>query len=241
MKALILAGGKGSRLQEQTSQMPKPMLKVGDRRLLDFSLENVARIKVDEIIVVVSYHTEKVINYYGTQYCGIPITYKIQNDPQGVVHAIECAVGALEDSDFMLMLCDEVMIKPNHEAMLEEFKKGNIFALCGVSQVEDINQVKQTYSLIHDSRSGRIFRLIEKPRRPSSNIMGTGNCMFKNEILSYIDVCPTHHLRKEKELPDLIQCAVDDGHIVKAFPIAERYINVNTLEDLKETNLLFES
>ena len=52
-----------------------------------------------------------------------------------------------------------------------------------------------------------------------SNIMGTGNCIFKGEIVNYIDMTPVHYQRKEKELPDLIQSAVDDGEIVNMFNI----------------------
>jgi dTDP-glucose pyrophosphorylase len=64
--------------------------------------------------------------------------------------------------------------------------------------------------------------------------MGTGNCIFRSEILSYIDETPINHHRGEKELPDLIQCAVDDGNTVKSFVLGDMYFNVNSLEDLEE-------
>jgi nucleoside-diphosphate-sugar epimerase len=98
MKALILAGGRGSRLGSLREQhaAPKPLLEVGGKRLIDFSLQNAVAIGVTEIIVVVSAFTEAVINHYGSAYRGTPIRYKIQNEPHGVVHAIECAAGALD-------------------------------------------------------------------------------------------------------------------------------------------------
>ena len=62
--------------------------------------------------------------------------------------------------------------------------------------------------------------------------MGTGNCIFKNEIFDYIEYTPISYVRKEKELPDLIQCAVDDGNPVKLFFIGSKYFNINTADDI---------
>ena len=63
--------------------------------------------------------------------------------------------------------------------------------------------------------------------------MGTGTCIFKNDIYKYIDYTPLHYDRKEKELPDFIQCAIDDGKIVKSFNICDNYTNINTKDDIK--------
>lgn len=69
--------------------------------------------------------------------------------------------------------------------------------------------------------------------------MGTGSCIFRKEIFSYIEQTPINQERKEKELPDLIQCAIDDGNPVNLFEICSRYINVNSEKDLKEAEGLF--
>ena len=235
MKALILAGGRGSRLGSLREQhaAPKPLLEVGGKRLIDFSLQNAVAIGVTEIIVVVSAFTEAVINHYGSAYRGTPIRYKIQNEPHGVVHAIECAAGALDGADFMLMLADEIVIDANHAAMVARFQREQLFAVLGVVAVEDSAQIRKTYSILEDSGSGRIQRLVEKPRRPHNNVMGTGNCVFKADVLSYIDLCPINQVRGEKELPDLIQCAIDDGHPVKTEHVGKRYVNVNESEDFR--------
>lgn len=231
MKALVLAGGKGSRLRDHASDPPKPLMQVGGKRLMDFSLQNAVAAAVDGVVIVVSAFTEGVINQYGSSYHGVPITYKIQNEPKGVVHAIECAAGALDGADFMLMLADEIVIGANHAEMINRFHGEDLFAVLGVVTVDDRAQISKTYAILEDSLSSRIYRLVEKPRRPQNNVMGTGNCLFKNEILSYIDVCPINQARGEKELPDLIQCAIDDGHPVKTHRVGSRYINVNASDD----------
>jgi dTDP-glucose pyrophosphorylase len=240
VKALILAGGKGSRLRDQPDAPPKPLLQVGSKRLMDFSLQNAANAGVDEIIIVVSYFTEAVINHYGSHYRDVPITYKIQNDPRGLVHAIECSAGAIGSSDFILMLADEVFLNISLTPMVKRFHDERLFAILGVVEVDDPRQISKTYSILEDSGTGRIHRLVEKPRRPHNNIMGTGNCVFANAMLSYIDLTPVNQTRGEKELPDLIQCAVDDGQAVKMHRVGERYINVNAMDDFRAAFALLE-
>ena len=80
--------------------------------------------------------------------------------------------------------------------------------------------------------------MIEKPKKALNNWQGTGHCIFKNDLLKYIERTPIHPERGERELPDLIQCAVDDGYLVKIFDICDVYTNINSEEDLKETEKL---
>lgn len=157
----------------------------------------------------------------------------MQWEQKGLVHAIECSRDKIGKADFMLFLADEVLKNPNHSGMIRKFKEESLFVICGIVIVEDITQIRKTYSVIQNDQDGRIYRLIEKPRNPLNNIMGTGNCIFKNEIFEYIKYTPINQQRGEKELPDLIQCAIDDGKIVKSFNVGDNYININTYDDLK--------
>jgi dTDP-glucose pyrophosphorylase len=238
MKALILAGGRGKRLDDLSARNNKCMIRVNSRPAIEYNLDNAAAGGVDEILIVVGYRAEEIINYLGTRYKGMRLRYVIQWEQQGLVHAIECAREALEGEDFLLLLGDEIMINPRHGAMVAEFRKGDVFALCGILKVDDKNLIRRTYTLIQDD-GGRIHRLIEKPRNPFNFYQGTGNCVFRNAILDYIDVTPIHHERNEKELPDLIQCAIDEGRVVKSFNICDKYTNINTEEDIKMGELFF--
>jgi dTDP-glucose pyrophosphorylase len=236
MKAMILAGGRGKRLGDIPNN--KCMLVVRGKPLIEYSLECASRTGVDEIIIVVGYKAEEIINAYGNRHNGKPIKYVIQRELKGLVNAIECAKDTIGKSDFMLMLGDELMFGPRHAEMVGTFKKNVLFALCGVVVVDDINLVSKTYSII-ESPEKRIYRLIEKPKTPLSNVMGTGNCIFSNDILGYIDQTPINQKRGEKELPDLIQCAIDDGKIVKSFPICDKYFNVNSGEEFQRASSCF--
>ncbi|MEO5361815.1 MAG: sugar phosphate nucleotidyltransferase [Nitrospirota bacterium] len=233
MKALVLAGGRGNRINELSSARNKCMISIGGRPVLDYALERTVNAKVSEIVLVVGYKAEEIINSVGNKYRDTPVKYVIQWEQKGLVHAMECARDTIAGSDFILFLGDELMVNPRHRQMIEEFNQAGVFALCGVLWVEDTELIKRTYTMIKDE-SGRIYRLVEKPRNPLNNFMGTGSCVFKNEIFDYAAVTPIHHQRKEKELPDLIQCAIDDGKTVKSFVVCDKYANINSFIDLSE-------
>jgi len=232
MKALILAAGRGKRLGETTAEKNKCLLEVAGRSLLAYSLDCASKIpQVSEIIVVVGYQADQITDKFGNQYGGKPLKYVFQKEQKGLVSAIEYAKDAIGKDDFMLMLGDELMTNPRHLEMIRAFEIENVFGLCGVLVVENRELIKRTYAIFQD-KDGRILRLIEKPQNPANNIMGTGNCLFKNEILDYIPKTPINQNRGEKELPDLIQVAIDDGEIIKPFNICHRYFNVNVKEEM---------
>jgi dTDP-glucose pyrophosphorylase len=184
------------------------------------------------MVVVVGYLAEQIINHFGNSYRGIRVTYAIQREQRGLVHAIETAAPFLKGSDFMLFLADEILLEPNHAAMMERFRAGGLFALCGLTAPADPEDIRRTYAVFED-QCGRILRLVEKPRRAIGRYQGTGNIVFDSRILDYLACTPINQARNERELPDLIQCAIDDGHIVESFPVGGRYININTPEDLR--------
>lgn len=232
MKALILAGGRGNRLEPITEQTNKCMLPLGGRPLIEYSLDNAVAAGVESIVVVVGWLAEQIINTYGNRYRDVPVRYVIQWEQKGLVHAIECSRHQIGESDFMLFLADEILMRPRHVEMIEKFRAEDLFVLCGVTEVEDRSQISKTYSIIAGEDDQRIYRLIEKPSRPMNDTMGTGNCVFSNGIFDYIAQTPINQKRGEKELPDLIQCAIDDGQPVKAFLVGDQYVNVNTVEEI---------
>jgi dTDP-glucose pyrophosphorylase len=234
MKALILAGGRGRRLGNITDSVNKCMLILGGKPILEYNIERAADIQqIDEILIVVGHRAEDIINKYGTRYKDKKIKYVIQWEQKGLVHAIECAKDEIGKDDFFLLLGDEVLVNSRHKEMLKKFTEENLFGICGVLFQKDKSKISRTYTVLTDN-NGRIFRLIEKPRKALNNWQGTGHCIFRNEILHYIERTPIHPERGERELPDLIQCAVDDGQIVKIFNICDEYANINSEEDLIE-------
>lgn len=239
MKAVILAAGRGKRLKNVTDSSNKVMFELAGKPVLEYNLDRAVELDLNELILVVGYRAEDTINRYGINYKDKKITYVIQSEQKGLVHAIECAKDAIGKDDFFLLLGDEVLVNSRHKEMLKAFMSGEVFALCGIMFQKDKEKIKRTYTALTDE-GGRVLRLIEKPKKPLNNWQGTGHCVFKNNLLSYIERTPIHPERGEKELPDLMQGAVDDGQIVKIFDICDEYTNINSEEDLKEAQKLLQ-
>jgi dTDP-glucose pyrophosphorylase len=238
MKALILAGGRGKRLQEFSEEKNKCMVEIGGKMAINFSLDFALQDVIEEIVIIVGYKAEEIINHFGISYGGKKITYVIQHEQKGLVHAIECARKAIDGHDFMLLLGDEVHVDSRHDQMIKSFIDNDIFVICGMVEVEERSFIRNTYSAIF-GEDDKIIRLMEKPNNPTNNMMGTGSCILKNGIYDYIDTTPVHYLRNEKELPDLIQCVIDDGNLVKLFNISKHYVNINMVQDLNMAKDLF--
>jgi len=251
MKALILAGGRGERLGDLTKNSNKCMLLLKGKPVLEYNLRRASEIpEVNEIILVVGYRAEDIINKYGTTFSYTSdegthikkIRYVIQRNLEGLVHAIQCAREAIGEDDIFLLLGDEVFQNSRHREMIRLFSQykddppvDTFFGFCGVVSREKgkTEEIRKTYAILLDD-VGNILRLIEKPQAHFNHWQGTGHCVFKNEILGYLNKTPIHPKRGERELPDLIQCAIDEGKMVKLFRLAEDYTNINSEEDLRE-------
>ena len=232
MKGLILAAGRGSRLREHTEEHSKCMLPMFGKPLIQYSLENAVRAGATEVVIVVAYRAEEIINRFGIEFQGVRLQYVFQDEPQGLVHALECSRETIGNEEFMLFLADEILWAPRHKEMVEKFQSENLAVICGVVHEANLDEIRKTYAVIEDDRDQRIYRLIEKPRNPPNEIRGTGNCIFRAEIFDFVPLTPINQNRSERELPDLIQCAVDDGLPVKSFDIGDGYVNINTPEDI---------
>jgi NDP-sugar pyrophosphorylase family protein len=233
MKALILAAGKGHRVRPLTDDVNKCMLLLNGQPILERVIKNCCQMtNIDEIFIVVGYRAEDIVNYFGITYNGTKISYVIQREQKGLVDAIMCARSKIGDDDFFLLLGDEIVIGSEYEKLISLFQREQNICTIGVSMVSDISRIKKTYTMLHDD-TNRVFRLIEKPSRPLNNLIGTGHVIFKSSIFDYIENVPVNAIRGEKELPDLIQTAIDGGEKVYLSHFCNHYININELADLK--------
>jgi len=107
MQAVVLAAGKGTRLRPLTDDKPKVLVEVDGTPLLEDVFDNLIDCGATELVVVVGYKKEQIIDRYGDAYEGVPITYAHQREQLGLAHGILQAEPHV-DGDFMLMLGDNV-------------------------------------------------------------------------------------------------------------------------------------
>lgn len=239
MKGIILAAGKGERIKELKINH-KSLAVVQNKRVIDYSLNllignNPDSPLVDEIIVVVGYNADAIINYLKEYYKGFPIKYVFQQELLGAAHAIYVAKDLLND-DFIMCMGDEIMINPRLNKMINEFYYTDAMCVCGtILDGKDYSMKPIAYEV---DNSRNILKVIEKPKLYPNDVRGVGECIFQKKALDYLERLQPNPIRKEYEIGNWIQMIIDSGEKVRFFELADAYINVNYAMDIDVANKL---
>lgn len=227
MQLILLAAGKGSRLGLPITN--KCFVKVHDKCLLDHNLEMFLTFGLNEIIIITGYNAKYVRDYIGETYHEIPVKYVMQEPLLGIAHALKIASNYIHD-DFIMCLSDELFIDPTITKMHHFFMNNSCDCLCGaVADTEENIQKAYTMDL---SADGTILQLIEKPNTAFNHWKGTGCCFMKQTMLTVLNKLLPNAKRKEYEMGDWIQLAINCGLICKMYPIAAANFNINTPNDI---------
>ena len=120
MKAVLLAAGKGKRLSPITEKLPKQMIKIAGKPILEYVIEYLIQLNFDNVCIIISPQSEQIKKYFGdgTNY-GIKITYIYQKEQKGTAHATNLAKDFVGQDGFLLYLADTII--PNiHEDFLQK-------------------------------------------------------------------------------------------------------------------------
>ncbi len=184
MKAIIMAGGEGSRLRPLTCDLPKPMIPVLNKPVLEHTIELLKRYGITEIGITLMYHPQIVKDYLGSgKNLGVKITYFIEEAPLGTAGGLKSAQWFL-DEPFIVISGDSIT-DINLEKAIEYHREKNSFATVVLSRVE----VPLEYGVVLTNDSGRITGFVEKPSWGElfSDTVNTGTYIFEPEILNYIE------------------------------------------------------
>jgi len=111
MQAVVLAAGEGTRLRPLTEDKPKGMVEVAGKPILTHCFEQLIELGAEELLVVVGYKKQAIINHYEDEFEGVPITYTHQREQLGLAHALLTVEDDVDD-EFMLMLGDNISGQP---------------------------------------------------------------------------------------------------------------------------------
>lgn len=192
LSLVILAAGKGSRLQPLTNTTPKPLIKIAGKPILEWNLEN-ALGYTSGVVLVVGYLEEKIRDYFGNSYKGLSIKYVTQKKLNGNAAALNLAKDAVKGSGVVIINGDDIYSK----ALFKKTSLGKGFII-GRHQ-EDCSSVG---ALVADQKNN-LVQIIEKPKKFVSNLANTGFYFVGQEIFKY---SPKIKLSKrgEFEITDLI-------------------------------------
>ncbi len=179
MKAIVLCGGKGTRLRPYTYTIPKPMLPLGKKPILQYVLASLKRAGVDEAYLAVGYLHEQIKDYFkdGKQ-LGMKINYSIEKSEMGTAGSILPLAGKM-DGAFVVMMGDHLSSLDIAAVIAAHKKSGNIATIA-------LNKkgVPLEYGVADLDANGNIARFREKPI--VENHVNTGVYVFEPEIFKYI-------------------------------------------------------
>jgi len=197
MKAVILAAGEGKRLRPFTETMPKVMLPVGNKPVLEHIIDAVKKSGIDEIIIVVGYKKEVIMDYF-KNYKGVKITYVQQNKQLGTAHALLQAKNHIKNS-FIVLAGDNIINQKSISKLIND---------------------KSEYSILikehpHPSKYGVVFiekgslnKIVEKPKEEMGKFISTGIYKLPKSIFSKMEEISS---QGSYALSSVVQSILDDG------------------------------
>jgi len=229
MQAVVLAAGEGTRLRPLTETKPKGLVEVDGRPILTHCFEQLCDLDAEELLVVIGYRGDDIVDYYGDSFDGVPITYARQERQLGLAHALNTVEGLVDD-DFMLMLGDNIF-RANVEDVVRRQRESRVDAAFLVEEVP--YEEASRYGVCNTNDYGKITEVIEKPDDPPTNLVMTGFYTFSPAIFHATQLVQPSD-RGEYELSDAIDLLIRSGRTIDAVELDGWRIDVGYPEDREE-------
>ena len=253
MLAMILAGGRGSRLHELTNKVAKPAVSYGGKyRIVDFPLSNCANSGIDVVGVLTQYESILLNSYVAAgrrwgldaKESGVyvlPPREKADTNLdvyRGTADAISQNIDFIDtyDPEYVLVLSGDHIYKMNYAKMLEEHKAHNADATIAVIQVP--MKEASRFGIMNTNEEGQIIEFEEKPEKPKSNLASMGIYIFNWKLLRKMliadmkDTDSSHDFGK-----DIIPTLLNDGKYLYAYKFKGYWKDVGTIDSLWEANM----
>jgi dTDP-glucose pyrophosphorylase len=230
-KAVLLAAGKGTRMRELTADLPKPMIAVRGKPILQHIIEGLAAAGVDRVLIVVGYRADVVQDYFGKgEKFGVAIEYVTQVVQDGTGRVVDLAKDFAGADPFILSYGDILVTPANYPQLVA---LGDAEALVSVKRNES-EMAKGGCVVVNDKFE--LTDLIEKPSGPApSPWYNAGVYTFRPSIFEFtarLEKSP----RGEYELTDAIRALAQSGKIVRALELTGEWADVRDPEVLAELN-----
>jgi len=245
IKAVILAAGEGKRLRPFTYTRPKVLIPIAGKTLLEHILSFLKPHSITEVVFIVNYMKDKIINYLGdgTRY-GMKFTYVEQPIAKGTADALQYAETAIGDDDFLMIYGDILTHPDNISEILSLYYENNPDAVVSGIVVSDVSKYA---ALITEGED--LKKIIEKPPEGSvnSNLANAGIYIFNKKIFDAIRKTKISQ-RGEYELTDSIRILIEQGSKVVVSQLEKWWLDVGRpwnildankylLEELTETQI----
>nr|WP_294661526.1 glucose-1-phosphate adenylyltransferase [uncultured Blautia sp.] len=253
MLAMILAGGRGSRLHELTNKVAKPAVSYGGKyRIVDFPLSNCANSGVDIVGVLTQYESVLLNSYVAAggrwgldaRESGVfvlPPREKADADLdvyRGTADAISQNIDFIDkySPEYLLVLSGDHIYKMDYDKMLDYHKEMNADATIAVIEVP--MKEASRFGIMNTDGNGRIVEFEEKPEHPKSNLASMGIYIFNWKLLRKILLADMKNPDSHHDFgKDVIPCLLNDNKTLAAYKFKGYWKDVGTIDSLWEANM----
>jgi len=236
MKGVIPAAGRGTRLEPVTLAIPKELLIVGDKAIIEYVIEAMKSVGITDITIVVGWRKHAILDYLGSgERLGVKLTYVVQDNRTGLAKAVLTAEHVIGDEPFLVILGDNFFYPQTFLKDILAFHKAKkADATIGVAEIEDTTR----HGIIQPGPDNRILDMVEKPQPKDapSNLGIIGVYIFSSSIFDTIKKIKPG-VNNEYQLTDAIKMLIDTGSHVYYTKINGKHIDIGTMNDLKKANI----
>ena len=253
MLAMILAGGRGSRLHELTNKVAKPAVSFGGKyRIIDFPLSNCANSGIDTVGVLTQYESILLNSYVAAggrwgldaKDSGVyvlPPREKADTDLdvyRGTADAISQNIDFIDkySPEYVLILSGDHIYKMNYEEMLDYHQASKADATIAVIQVP--KKEASRFGIMNTDETGRILEFEEKPEHPKSNLASMGIYIFNWKLLKKMLLADMKNSESSHDFgKDIIPTLLQDDKSLYAYKFKGYWKDVGTIDSLWEANM----
>ena len=232
MKALITAGGHGTRLRPITHTQNKHLIPIANKLMLQFALEFAQEAGIIDVGIVINSNDESIKNAFGDGTdLGIQLTYILQDAPLGLAHVVKISESFIGDDNFIFYLGDNILVGGLRK-FIDDFEINSSNCHLVLSKVPDSNRFG-----VAEVVDERIVSIEEKPDNPKSDLAVTGIYLYDKNIFEAVNnIKPS--ARGELEISDAHQYLLDKGFDVSYSEITGWWKDTGKPSDLLDANRL---
>lgn len=219
MKAVILAGGMGIRLRPFTFSIPKPLMPIGEKPMLEAIIKRLNKFGFREFILAIGYKSKMVEAYFGNgSEFGVRVHYLIEKKPCGTAGPLVQFRSSfkMDKEESFLLMNGDILTSLDFSKMIAYHKRNNFEITLGIKKLRE----QESYGFV-EAKDGLVQKINEKPS--VSRIINTGIYLIKSKAIKEI---PKNRFFT---MPDLISKLISKGIAVGAYPIKEYWLGLENL------------
>ncbi len=217
MKAVILAGGKGTRLLPYTKVLPKPMMPIGDKPIVEIIMDQLSSYGFHEIIMAVGHLSNVIRRHFKGKYSnGVRLSYLEEEKPLGTAGCLALLPKPEEET---LVMNGDILTSLNYAELMDYHRKKEAALTIAVSS----KNVQLEFGIVRVDSNHQVIGYDEKPALPCD--VSTGVYVYSPRVWNFLQ--PHHHL----DFPALVKKLLQEGETISAYPYQGYWKDIGTHEE----------